>query len=300
MCASREHRRRDPRPAPVTSVRAQASRLSRHVSDDVRRQARVRSTEPQRAAPRARPPRSRPSRASRRGTRSRARDVRARLAAHRRAARARGVPRNAAAARGKPEHSRQCARCAASSGARGVRIRRAPLVGIAAQSIMVAILAPSSGSIAVSSPHSARSCLRAAEQARQHRGVRQTELGGDLGRGVAHEHLQHQRLAVLLRELEQGGAQLREILILRGRQHRLLPRDQLVDVDGREPLALEAARVLAPDDGQEPGLGGRFVLERIPRLPRPQHRLLHHVFRQGQVAGQPEGEAQQIRAQRLT
>ena len=139
-----------------------------------------------------------------------------------------------------------------------------------------------------------------AEQTRQHGAGRKAELGRDLRGGVAHEHLQNQGLAVLLGQLEQGGAQLRQILIVRGREHRLLACDELVHVDRREPLALEAARVFAPDDGQEPGLGGRFVLQRAPCLPRPQQRLLDDVFRQCAVPGQPECETQEIRAQRLT
>ena len=57
-----------------------------------------------------------------------------------------------------------------------------------------------------------------------------------------------------------------------GRQHRLLLGNQLVDVHGDQPLALEAARVFAAHDGQKPGFGGGFVQQRILRLPGPQHR----------------------------
>ena len=100
-------------------------------------------------------------------------------------------------------------------------------------------------------------------------------------------------------QLEQRRPKLGDILILRGGQHRLLSGDQFIDVHGHEALALEGAGVLPANDRQEPRLGGRFVQQRILRLPSAQHRFLNHILRKRPVAGQPKCEAQQIRTKRL-
>ena len=88
-------------------------------------------------------------------------------------------------------------------------------------------------------------------------------------------------------------------LVILGREHFRLGGHQHVEVDERQPLALEAARELAAHDRQEPGFGPVLVLQRVERLPGPQHRLLNHVFGQLPVPAQPEGESQQVGAQAL-
>ena len=48
------------------------------------------------------------------------------------------------------------------------------------------------------------------------------ELSGDLRGRIAHQCLQHERLAILFRQLEQGGANFRQVLFLSGGEHGLL------------------------------------------------------------------------------
>ena len=111
--------------------------------------------------------------------------------------------------------------------------------------------------------------LAGAEQAGQHRRVRQAEFSGDFRGRIAHQHLQHQRLAILVRQLEQGRPQFREILIIGRRRARLLLGDQIVHIHRHEALAFEGARILAADDGQKPGLGGALRPAANPAPSRP-------------------------------
>ncbi len=115
----------------------------------------------------------------------------------------------------------------------------------------------SSGSRVVSSPHMTRSCLRARNRRVSTAAFDRSKLRGNLGRRIAHQDLHHQRFAVLAGELEYRSPKLRELLVIRRSEHRLLLGDEFLDVHGDEPLAFETARIFPADDGQEPGFGGR-------------------------------------------
>ena len=122
---------------------------------------------------------------------------------------------------------------------------------------------------------------------------------GDFGGGVAHQDLQHQRLAVLVGQFEQGGAHFGEVLLLGGGQHRLFPATSsstsTVTNRLRSKLRAYSRRMMVKNQG----LAARLVQQRVLRLPGTQHGFLHHVLGQSAVAGQPERETQEIRAQGL-
>ena len=138
-----------------------------------------------------------------------------------------------------------------------------------------------------------------AEQPRQHRALLHAHHVRDFLRRIAEQDLQHQRLAVFLLEAEDGVAHLLHALVLGRREHGRLGGDERIDVGELGPLLLEAARKLAAHDREQPGSRLALVFQRIERLPRPQHRLLHHVLGETPVPPQPPGEPQQVRPQAL-
>ncbi len=135
------------------------------------------------------------------------------------------------------------------------------------------------------------------EQARQNGRLRQAELVGDFLRRKSHQHLQHERLTVVVLQGKDGAAHVRRLLV-RGRgELGGLACHELVHRHGVVPLALVETRVLAADDGQQPRLGGPGFREPVPRCPGPEQGFLHDVLRYRPVARQPEGEAVQVGAQ---
>ena len=72
-----------------------------------------------------------------------------------------------------------------------------------------------------------------AKQARQDRGRREIQLRGDLGRRTAHQHLQDQRLAILLGQFEDREPQFGQILGIARGEARRLARDEIVQIHGR-------------------------------------------------------------------
>jgi len=122
---------------------------------------------------------------------------------------------------------------------------------------------------------------------------------GDLLRRESHQHLQHQRLAIVVLEGKDRAPQVHRLLVRGGRELGGFAVHELVQLHRRVALALVEPCVLAADDRQQPGSGGAGLPEAAPRRPGPQQRLLHDVLRHRPVARQPEGEAVQVGAQLL-
>ena len=135
------------------------------------------------------------------------------------------------------------------------------------------------------------------EKTRQHGALLHAHHVCDFLRRKSHQHLQHQRLAIILVEAEDRVSHFGDALVLGRRQQVGFGGDERVDIGDLEALLLEGPRELAAHDREQPGLGLALVRQRIERLPRAQHRLLDHVFGESAVPSQPPCESQAGRAE---
>ncbi|MNR29487.1 hypothetical protein D3C85_1468770 [compost metagenome] len=76
------------------------------------------------------------------------------------------------------------------------------------------------------------------------------------------------------------------LLIVQGA---LIAQGMLIETDKIELPALEAAGILPPEDGDEPGLGGLVIQQGVDGLPGAQEGLLHQIFGYLRVPAQPVG-----------
>ena len=93
-------------------------------------------------------------------------------------------------------------------------------------------------------PSARRSLCRARNRRVQNGRLREAELVGDFLSREPHQHLQHQRLAVVVLQGKDGAAYVHRLLVRSGGKLGGLAFQQLVDRHRVVPLALVKARVL--------------------------------------------------------